>query len=202
MLVTPSPKSHWYAVASSAAEVKLVKVTVSGLEPSRGVALNSASGKRQQRLQAELTYFRNQWPRMNYPEYLRLNLPIASGVVEAACKTLITQRFKRSGMAWTVAGGQAILTLRSLIQSQRWSPAWNLLAADFRQAITIVKLATAQQVQNSRAVARVVILFRVEYLAACRASTLAKLLIPRDLPRGSSFFHPVTQQETDVAHYP
>ena len=114
------------------------------------------TGQRQQRLQAELTYFRNQRPRMNYPEYLRLNLPIASGVMEAACKTLVTQRLKRSGMAWTLAGGQAILTLRSLIQSQRWSPAWRLLAADFRQTITIVKPATATQVQNSRAAARVV----------------------------------------------
>jgi len=108
------------------------------------------TGNRQQRIQAELTYFRNQRSRMNYPEYLRQNLPIASGVVEAACKTLVTQRLKCSGMAWTVAGGQAILTLRSLIQSERWSPAWNLLAADFRQTITIVKPSTVTQIQNSR----------------------------------------------------
>jgi hypothetical protein len=113
------------------------------------------TGNRQQRIQTELTYFRNQRPRMNYPEYLRQHLPIASGVVEAACKTLVTQRLKRSGMAWTAAGGQAILTLRSLIQSERWSPAWSLLAADFRQTITIVKLAAATQFQNSLA-ARVV----------------------------------------------
>ena len=109
------------------------------------------SGNRQQRIQAELTYFRNQRPRMNYPEYLRQNLPIASGVVEAACKTLVTQRLKCSGMAWTIAGGQAILTFRSLIQSRRWSPAWDLLAAAFRQTITIVKPATAVQPQNSLA---------------------------------------------------
>ncbi len=110
------------------------------------------SGNRQQRIQAELTYFRNQRPRMNYPEYLRQHLPIASGVVEAACKTLVTHRLKRSGMAWTVAGGQAIvLTLRSLIQSERWSPAWDLLAADFRQTITIVKPATATPPQTSDA---------------------------------------------------
>ena len=107
-------------------------------------------------LEAELTYFRNQRPRMNYPEYLRQNLPIASGVVEAACKTLVTQRLKRSGMAWTVAGGQALLTFRSLIQSQRWSSAWTLLAADFRQTYHLVKPATATPFQNSLA-ARVVV---------------------------------------------
>ena len=95
------------------------------------------TGNRQRRIQAELTYFRNQRPRMNYAEYLRQNLPIASGVMEAACKTLVTQRLKRSGMAWTLLGGQAILTLRSLIQSERWSRAWNLLAAEYRQTVIV-----------------------------------------------------------------
>jgi hypothetical protein len=40
-------------------------------------------------------------------------------------------------MAWTLTGGQAILTLRSLIQSDRWQPAWNLLRADFRNKVTV-----------------------------------------------------------------
>lgn len=97
-----------------------------------------ARGNRQRRIQAELTYFRNQRARMNYADYQRQRLPIASGVVEAACKTLVTQRLKGSGMAWTPAGGQAILTLRSLIQSQRWQPAWALLSADFRQTVRVV----------------------------------------------------------------
>ena len=96
-----------------------------------------ASGNKRKRLDAELTYFRNQQSRMHYPKYLRLNLPIASGVMEAACKTLVTQRLKRSGMAWTNHGGQAILTLRSLIQSNRWRSAWTLLGADFRKIVNV-----------------------------------------------------------------
>ena len=96
------------------------------------------TGHRHRRIQAELTYFRNQRSRMNYPEYVRQNLPIASGVMEAACKTLVTQRLKHSGMAWTHAGGQAILTLRSFIQSARWPRAWNLLAAQYRQTVTVL----------------------------------------------------------------
>jgi len=102
-----------------------------------------SKGNRQSRIRAELTYFRNQRPRMNYPEYLRQHLPIASGVIEAACKTLVTQRLKCSGMAWSVAGGQALLTFRSLIQSARWPRAWQLLAADFRQPVTVVKATPA-----------------------------------------------------------
>jgi hypothetical protein len=96
-----------------------------------------ASGNKRKRLEAELTYFHNQQSRMHYPKYLRLNLPIASGVMEAACKTLVTQRLKRSGMAWTNDGGQAILTLRSLIQSNRWRSAWTLLGADFRKIVNV-----------------------------------------------------------------
>jgi hypothetical protein len=99
-----------------------------------------ASGNKRKRLEAELTYFRNQQARMHYAEYIRLKLPIASGVIEASCKTLVTQRMKRSGMTWTNAGGQAILTLRSLIQSNRWPAAWTLLCADFCKTIKILAL--------------------------------------------------------------
>jgi hypothetical protein len=96
-----------------------------------------ASGARRKRIGAALTYFRNQRGRMHYAAYQRQHLPISSGVVEAACKTLVTQRLKGSGMAWTMAGGQAILTLRSLLQSRRWEKAWPLLAADFRSPVVI-----------------------------------------------------------------
>jgi hypothetical protein len=96
-----------------------------------------ARGNKRRRLDAELTYFRNQRPHMDYAEYLRQGLPIASGVIEAACKTLVTQRLKRSGMAWKRLGGQGILTLRSLIQSNRWSAAWELLRGDFRKEVVV-----------------------------------------------------------------
>lgn len=98
-----------------------------------------AKGNRCLRVERELTYFSNQRERMHYAHYLALHLPIASGVMEASCKTLVTQRLKRSGMTWTTAGGQAILTLRSLIQSERWSAAWSLLQADFRKSVTVLK---------------------------------------------------------------
>jgi hypothetical protein len=96
-----------------------------------------ARGRKRERLRVQLTYFRNQRHRMHYAEHSRNGLPIASGVMEASCKTLVTQRLKQSGMAWTLAGGQAILTLRSVIQSNRWRPAWELLRADFRKTVTI-----------------------------------------------------------------
>jgi len=61
---------------------------------------------------------------MNYFELQQKHLPIGSGVVEAACKNLIYARMKKSGMRWSINGGQTVLTLRSLILSNRWEQFW------------------------------------------------------------------------------
>jgi hypothetical protein len=87
----------------------------------------------------ELRYFRNQRHRMAYAKSLRKHLPIGSGVVEAACKTLVAQRMKRSGMRWLQNGGQAILTLRGLIQSDRWDRGWTMLAESFRTRVYVTE---------------------------------------------------------------
>jgi hypothetical protein len=112
--------------------------------------LGRLSGKNKEALQTELTYFLNQRPRMDYAAYLQQGLPIASGVIEATCKTLVTQRMKCSGMRWGMLGGQAILTLRSLIQSDRWQQAWSLTQAQFCKPVSIVKEQTKNELhQNS-----------------------------------------------------
>ena len=112
--------------------------------------LGRLSGKNKDALQTELTYFLNQRPRMAYAAYLKQGLPIASGVIEATCKTLVTQRMKCSGMRWSMPGGQAILTLRSVIQSNRWLQAWSLIQAQFRKPVSIVKEQPMNEVfQNS-----------------------------------------------------
>jgi hypothetical protein len=65
-------------------------------------------------------YVRRHRRLMDYPGYRRRGLPIGSGVTEAACKTVFTQRFKRSGMRWQRASGQVILDLRVLYLSGIW----------------------------------------------------------------------------------
>ena len=57
----------------------------------------------------------------------RIRPALAKAGVEAACKTLVTQRLKRSGMRWCIHGGQAVLTVRALIKSQRFARAWDAL---------------------------------------------------------------------------
>jgi hypothetical protein len=92
---------------------------------------------RRQAIHKALAYFREHRQRMRYGDLRAQNLPIGSGVVEAACKTLVSQRLKRSGMRWRTAGGQAILTFRALCQSERFERAWPLLNAMYKRSVTL-----------------------------------------------------------------
>jgi hypothetical protein len=65
-------------------------------------------------------YLRQRTKWMQYHAYQRDHLPIGSGVTEAACKTIFTQRLKLSGMRWTKAGAQVILDLRVVLLSGVW----------------------------------------------------------------------------------
>ena len=89
-----------------------------------------------ERIAQVLGYFRNNQHRMGYAEAKDKGLPIGSGVVEATCKTLVTERLKRSGMRWSERGGQAILTLRALLQSNRFESGWSLLAQTYRADVS------------------------------------------------------------------
>jgi hypothetical protein len=92
---------------------------------------------RREVLHKAVAYFREHRHRMPYARLRAQNLPIGSGVVEAACKTLVSQRLKRSGMRWREAGGQAILTFRAWYQSDRYDRAWALLAKTYQQPVEL-----------------------------------------------------------------
>ena len=57
---------------------------------------------------------------MDYARYRKAGIPLGSGVTEAACKTVFTQRVKQSGMQWGRTGGQAIVDLRVVWLSGVW----------------------------------------------------------------------------------
>lgn len=81
---------------------------------------------RTEKLQRAITYFTNQGHRMSYDQYRAMNLPIGSGVTEAACKTLIKQRLCQSGMKWKNRGITMVLRLRALICTKgRWQQFWD-----------------------------------------------------------------------------
>lgn len=88
-------------------------------------------------LERAVRYFTAHEDRMRYAQLRAEGLPIASGVMEASCKTLVTQRLKLSGQRWSGTGAQAILTPRSWEQSERFDEAFALLAATYHQPVTV-----------------------------------------------------------------
>ncbi|MGH8523360.1 MAG: hypothetical protein ACREXY_03860 [Gammaproteobacteria bacterium] len=91
------------------------------------------------KLATQLTYFRRRRHRMRYAGAQARGLPIGSGVVEAACKSLAIERMRRSGMRWRHRGGQAILTFRALHQSERFDRGWKLLSQTYKGTVEIPK---------------------------------------------------------------
>lgn len=85
-----------------------------------------------------LAYFRKNRHRMRYAQWKRDGFMIGSGVVEAACKTLVAQRLKLSGMRWGTRGAQAILTMRGWDQSDRFDEAWALVAATYERPVYVL----------------------------------------------------------------
>ena len=79
------------------------------------------SKKGREDYQRAYNYMRKRMGHMRYDEYRRVGMPIGSGVTEAACKTVYTQRLKLSGMRWKKAGARTILTLRVILLSGVWS---------------------------------------------------------------------------------
>jgi hypothetical protein len=104
----------------------------------RSLAYLRTKHPRSQRIQEVLGYFRNHRHKMRYFELKQMGMPIGSGPVEAACKTLVAQRMKQSGMRWGMQGGQGILTVRGWTQSERFDHAWALVAASHRIQVTIL----------------------------------------------------------------
>jgi hypothetical protein len=62
---------------------------------------------------------------MNYQDFISRGLPIGSGPIEAAAKTIVKQRMCRSGMSWSRTKGQHVLTIRAFVQSGLWENAWS-----------------------------------------------------------------------------
>jgi hypothetical protein len=78
-----------------------------------------------EKIQTAITYFSNHLHQMDYKQFKESNLPIGSGVIEAACKVIIKQRLCCASMKWTDAGAKTVLTLRCLNESDRmWEQFW------------------------------------------------------------------------------
>jgi hypothetical protein len=77
-------------------------------------------GKRLEALERICGYFRNNAHRMAYDVYLEHGFPIASGVIEGACRCVVKDRMERSGMRWVMSGARAMLGMRCIYLSDLW----------------------------------------------------------------------------------
>jgi hypothetical protein len=78
------------------------------------------TGSKQAMLRKVCGYLEKNQERMGYDEYLAKGYPIASGVIEGACRHLVKDRMERAGMHWTRMGAQAMLDVRSVHVNGDW----------------------------------------------------------------------------------
>jgi hypothetical protein len=61
---------------------------------------------------------------LRYDQYLRAGFPIATGVIEGACRHLVQDRMEKTGARWSLKGAEAVLRLRSLWASEDFEEYW------------------------------------------------------------------------------
>lgn len=76
------------------------------------------------KVRAEVSYLFNHRWRMRYQQFREAGYPLGSGTVESACKVVMQERMKHSGMRWSREGAQAMLALRSVLLNERWDQVW------------------------------------------------------------------------------
>jgi hypothetical protein len=70
------------------------------------------------------TYLKNQGKRLAYDRFRAAGYDIGSGRVESACKHVVANRMKRSGMIWSDEGAQHLLSLRTCYLNGNWHRLW------------------------------------------------------------------------------
>jgi hypothetical protein len=88
-------------------------------------------------------YLRRYHRFMDYAEMKSRGYPIGSGVVESACKQIVSERMKLSGMRWKKAGGQHTMTLRCLLLSGVWEAVYKKWLASKPTVDDLINLETA-----------------------------------------------------------
>jgi hypothetical protein len=87
----------------------------------RQATLQGLAGAKKKKLLATCAFLEKNKHRMRYDEYLRLGCPVASGVIEGACRHVIKDRMERAGMRWKIPGALAMLHLRTIYTNGDWA---------------------------------------------------------------------------------
>jgi hypothetical protein len=115
--ITPDPP-QWLAS-------RLQELDAGDIEAVIGAARSyPLEGVKASELDTKTGYFERNIHRMRYARFRQLGMFTGSGHIEAACKQIVVQRAKQSGMHWTVQGAASIIALRTQQASGRWDELW------------------------------------------------------------------------------
>jgi hypothetical protein len=90
----------------------------------RGATAKRMSSKQREPIDKCATYLANHAPYLHYPLYLAKGYPIATGVIEGACRHLVKDRMDITGARWGLQGGEAVLKLRALVINGDFDAYW------------------------------------------------------------------------------
>jgi hypothetical protein len=115
--ITSDP-ARWLADRSDELDAGNIKAIIAAARqyPLTGVTADD--------LDRKLGYFERNAHRMRYAHFRKLGMFTGSGAIEGACKAIVVQRTKQSGMHWTVHGAADIIALRCQHASGRWDELW------------------------------------------------------------------------------
>ena len=78
-------------------------------------------------------YLHNKRPYLDYPTALQNGWPIATGVIEGACRHLVKDRMDITGARWGLEGAEAILKLRAIRSNGDFDDYWRYHLTQERQ---------------------------------------------------------------------
>jgi hypothetical protein len=90
----------------------------------RSATLRELADKAREPVDTCARYLLTYSPYLLYNRYLAKGWPIASGVIEGACRHLVKDRMDVTGARWSLAGAEAVLRLRALRSSRDFDEYW------------------------------------------------------------------------------
>ena len=117
----------------------------------RSATLREVDGKARQAVDICCNYLLRHASYLHYDQYLKMGLPIATGVIEGACRHLVKDRMELTGARWSLAGAEAVLQLRALRTSGDFEEYWKFHEAQEYERNHAVHYAGAQAPKTEKA---------------------------------------------------
>jgi len=86
--------------------------------------MQGLSPKQREPIDQCTTSLANHLPSLTYPDSLAKGYPIATGVIEGACRYRVKDRMEITGARWGLEGGEAVLKLRALVINGDFDAYW------------------------------------------------------------------------------